>query len=131
MHHNAGAMRKLRSVCASALSYQNSRCLAKENRAQTKTGKTAQIHSIGCFASPTLRLIYKGLLSYSRRQFELRGRDKFGRCSIIFDKRDKLSDFRFAFLRANPYEKGSTLYGKNLLPQRANSFLLGLIPFQK
>ena len=30
-----------------------------------------------------------------------------------------------------PFEKGSTLKGKNLLPRGANSFLLKLTPFQK
>ena len=32
---------------------------------------------------------------------------------------------------SSSFEKGSTLKGKNLLPRRANSFLLELTPLQK
>ena len=44
--------------------------------------------------------------------------------SVMFYKGDNFCDFLFTFLHTNPFEKESTLKGKNLLPWGANSFLL-------
>ena len=53
-----------------------------------------------------------------------------GRCTV-FNQRDNLCDYLFAFYIPIHYWRGSTPQGQKLLPTVTNSYLLELNPFQK
>ena len=77
----------------------------------------------------------KTLISAARGTFEddapfirallVSGHHKLGRFSDIYTVETFFFELPVRFPVQIPYEKGSTLKGKNLLPQGANSFLLG------
>ena len=58
-------------------------------------------------------------------------RNILGSIVAIFEKTDNFCGFLFALLSQTPSEKGSPPYRKDLLPVRANSFLVEQTIFQK